>query len=64
MTLLSLRANVPVFDAWMRGLGAGIAAYVVAWGISLSVWRHLAMAEIEAARKRMLGPPPSTGAER
>lgn len=52
--LLSLRAGVPVQDAWLRGLVGGVVTYMVAWAVAVTVWRHLAMAEVEAARRRVV----------
>lgn len=52
--VLSLRAGVPVFDAGLRALAGGIAGYLVAWVCTLSAWRHLAIAELNAARERAL----------
>ena len=48
--LLSLQANVGVPMAIGRALLAGIVGYVAGWGLSVLVWRHLVLAEAEAAR--------------
>ena len=37
------------FDVLMRGLLGGIAGYVLAWILAVSVWRHLVRAEVKAA---------------
>ena len=50
VTLLSLRAGVPAFDAVLRGLVGGIAAQFVAWGAGVMVWRQLVLGEIIAYR--------------
>ncbi|UGS33750.1 hypothetical protein [Capillimicrobium parvum] len=50
---LALRAGLPMFDAGLRALAAGVAAYVAAWLIAVVIWRQLAMAEVEAFRRRM-----------
>jgi uncharacterized membrane protein YccC len=50
--LLSLRAGLLPADAALRALLSGIGAYFVAWGIAVTVWRQLALAELEAARAR------------
>ena len=50
--LLSLRAGLPVADAGLRALGAGVVAYFLAWGVAVTVWRQVALAELEAARER------------
>jgi uncharacterized membrane protein YccC len=50
---LSLHAGVPTPDALLRGLLGGFVGYVISWGIAVTVWRHLALAEIEAMRRRI-----------
>jgi hypothetical protein len=50
VTVLSLRAGVPPFDAVLRGLAGGVAAHFVAWGAGVVAWRHLVMAELTAHR--------------
>ena len=52
VTLLSRGAGVPWFDALLRGLGAGVVAYLVAWAAAVAVWQHLARAELEVMRRR------------
>jgi hypothetical protein len=51
---LSLRAGVPTADAWLRGLIGGLAAFMLTWAISVAVWRQLALAQVEAARRRLM----------
>lgn len=51
MGLLSLRAGVPPFNAGIRALTAGVIGYVVVWALAVAVWRHLALAELAAARE-------------
>jgi hypothetical protein len=51
VTVLSLRAGVPPFDAVLRGLAGGLAAYFVAWAAGVVAWRHLVMAELAAHRE-------------
>ena len=51
--LLSQQAGLPIFDAGIRALIAGVACYVIAWGIAVSVWRHLAQAEISVVEQRL-----------
>jgi hypothetical protein len=51
---LSARAGLPAADAWLRGLMGAIVAYVATWGVAVVVWRHLAVAEVEAAHQRIL----------
>lgn len=48
--LVSLQSSVPPLDAGVRALLAGVVGYVAGWGLSLLVWRHLALAEAGAAR--------------
>ncbi|MEA2130090.1 MAG: hypothetical protein QOJ85_2981 [Solirubrobacteraceae bacterium] len=47
-TLLALSANVPLFDALLRGLAGGVAAYIVTWALALAVARQLVIAEVRA----------------
>jgi hypothetical protein len=53
---LSMRASVPIVQVGERALIAGLAGYLVAWGCSVTVWRHLLVAELrhaaEEARQR------------
>jgi hypothetical protein len=55
---LSLRAGVPLADGLWRGMLAGVAGYVFAWGAAVAIWRHVALAEIERTRREIAGPPP------
>lgn len=52
--VLSLRAGVPAADAFLRGIGLGTAAMVLMWGAAVLVWKQLAAAEIEVAKRRLL----------
>ena len=52
VTLLSRGAELPWFDSLVRGLGAGIVAYLVAWAAAVAVWRNIAKGEIEVMRRR------------
>ena len=52
VTLLSRSAGVPWFDALLRGLGAGVVCYLVAWMAAVAVWSHLAKAKLEVMRRR------------
>jgi hypothetical protein len=52
--VLSLQAGVPTAEALLRAIGGGVVGYVVAWGVAVTVWRHLALAEVERARRRLL----------
>ena len=51
--LLSMQANLTLFDAGLRALGAGIVCYVVGWTAAVVVWSHLARAEVALAQKRL-----------
>jgi hypothetical protein len=50
---LSWRAGLPAVDAALRGLVAGVVAYLVCWALAVHVWRHLVMAEAAAAAEVM-----------
>jgi hypothetical protein len=52
--VLSLRAGVPTADAFLRAIGAGLAGFVGCWALAVLVWRHLAQAEIELMRRRLV----------
>jgi hypothetical protein len=51
---LSINAQVPLVDVGERALIAGAAGYLVAWACSVTVWRHLMLAELRAAHERAL----------
>jgi hypothetical protein len=46
---LSYKAGVPTSDLGLRALAAGIAGYMLAWACSVTVWRHLVLAELRAS---------------
>src|ERR1700761_4584581 len=46
---LSYKAGVPSDQVALRALAFGIAGYLLAWACSVTVWRHLVMAELRAA---------------
>jgi uncharacterized membrane protein YccC len=52
--LLAQRAGVPTAEAVGRGVVAGLAGLVVCWAAVLVVWRQIALAELDAARRRVL----------
>lgn len=62
---LSYRANVPAFDVGLRALGVGVAAYMVAWACSVTVWRVLLIAELRVLHDQLYPPvvQPSPGAD-
>jgi hypothetical protein len=51
--LASLQAGVPAFDVGLRALMAGMAAYLLAWGVAVTVWRHLVVAELRAVHDEL-----------
>jgi hypothetical protein len=46
---LSYKAGVPTSALGLRALAAGMAGYMLAWACSVTVWRHLVLAELRAA---------------
>ena len=53
---LSYKAGVPTADLGLRALIAGVAGYMLAWACSVTVWRHLVLAELRAAADRGVAP--------
>jgi uncharacterized membrane protein YccC len=51
---LSLGAGLPTSDAILRGMLGGLIGYLAGWVIAVSVWRHLALAELESLRRRLV----------
>jgi hypothetical protein len=47
-------AALPWPDAIERACVAGVVGYVVAWAIAQTVWRHLALAELEQLRAKLI----------
>jgi hypothetical protein len=47
--LVSVHASVPLFQAGLRALGAGVVGYMLAWWVGVLVWRQLIIAEQKAA---------------
>jgi hypothetical protein len=45
--------GAPFFDAALRAVFWGTAAYVLVWACAVHVWRHLAVAEVRAAEQRL-----------
>ena len=65
---LSYKAGVPADQVALRATLVGIAGYMLAWACSVTVWRHLVLAELRAAVEngratlqpdRPDGPPPA-----
>ncbi|HWD76834.1 MAG TPA: hypothetical protein VG371_16985 [Solirubrobacteraceae bacterium] len=46
---LSYKAGVPSDQIALRALAVGLAGYMLAWACSVTVWRHLVLAELRAA---------------
>jgi hypothetical protein len=65
---LSYKAQVPPDQVAVRALIAGIGGYLLAWMCSVTVWRHLVLAElrtaIESGRAKMEPATPSATAAR
>jgi hypothetical protein len=55
---LSYKAGVPTADLGLRAIVAGIAGYMLAWTCSVTVWRHLVLAELRALHERADTPNP------
>jgi hypothetical protein len=46
---LAYKAGVPLDQVALRAVVVGIAGYMLAWACSVTVWRHLVLAELRAA---------------
>ena len=51
---ISHGAALPWPDAIERAVLGGVAGYLAAWIIVQTVWRHIALAELEDLRKRLI----------
>jgi hypothetical protein len=51
---LSRGAALPWPDAIERAVVGGVVGYVVAWAIAQTVWRHVALAELEQLRRKLI----------
>lgn len=62
----SYKAQVPPDQVALRALIGGIGGYMLAWMCSVTVWRHLVLAELRAAlesgRAKMEAATPTGGA--
>ncbi len=47
---VSLQSGLPLPAAGLRALLGGVVGYFAGWALAVLVWRHLALAEAEAAR--------------
>lgn len=52
VALLALRANLPLPDVALRALIGGLVGYFVGWAVAVMVWKQIALAELEQARRR------------
>jgi protein-S-isoprenylcysteine O-methyltransferase Ste14 len=59
VALLSLQAGQPLFDAGARALAAGVGCYVAGWAVAVTVWTHLARAEVAVAEQRLAAERPT-----
>jgi hypothetical protein len=50
---LGHRAGLATADAIVRALLGGVVGYVLAWAGAVAVWKHLALAEMEDAKRRI-----------
>ncbi len=48
----SIHAGVPPQQVGLRALAAGAAGFMLGWACSVTVWRHLALAELQALVER------------
>jgi hypothetical protein len=51
---LARGAGLPWPDAIGRGVLGGVVGYLAAWMIVQTVWRHIALAELEDLRRRLI----------
>jgi hypothetical protein len=50
---LAISAGVPPYQAGIRALAAGVAGYLLAWACSVTLSRHLALAELRVTAERL-----------
>jgi hypothetical protein len=51
---LSRGAALPWPDAIERSIVAGVVGYLAAWAIVQTIWRHVALAELEQLRRKLI----------
>jgi len=51
---LARGAGLPWPDAIGRGVLGGVVGYLAAWIIVQTIWRHIALAELEDLRRRLI----------
>jgi hypothetical protein len=61
---LSRGAALPWPDAIERALVGGIVGYLTLWMIAQTIWRHIALAELEDLRKRLVAKAQAQQSER
>ena len=49
--LLSKRAHMSFFESGIHALAGGIALYLLAWAGAVAIWKEIAVAEVERARR-------------
>ena len=49
--LLSRRAHMSDFESGVHALAGGIGLYLLAWAGMVAIWREIAVAEVERARR-------------
>lgn len=61
---LSRGAELPWPDALERAVVGGVVGYLTLWMIAQTIWRHVALAELEDLRKRLIAKAEEQQAER
>jgi hypothetical protein len=51
VVLLCLHSGVGAQLAVLRGLAAGMGAFLAAWAIGVTLWRHIVLEEVRAAHE-------------
>jgi len=49
--VLSRRAHMSDFESGLHALAGGIGLYLLAWAGMVAIWREIAVAEVERARR-------------
>jgi hypothetical protein len=52
VALVAWKGGSDVFDAGLRALAGGVVGYAIAWALALSVWRQVALGEIDEVQAR------------
>jgi hypothetical protein len=61
---LSRGAGLPWPDAIERSVLGGIVGYLAAWAMVQTIWRHVALAELEQLRRKLVAMADAQAAER